>query len=413
MRNSYLIFVLAVCFMQHSVAQENSIVYDKGTGMEISANNGDYLFKIGGFIQPAVKSVSDGILSFEDTKSEQIFKSKASVFMLSGTMKNEKLRFLIMTDFSLDTPMQEAWVAYDFSKNASITFGQMLSFTNNREMMYRENNLQMNDRSALSQSFSNSGREFGVFVQTHFDSPIGAFAPMLALTSGDGKNSFGNDSRDVDKGKYKFGGRIDYYPFGSFSAGNQSTSSDIIKENKLKWVLGAAGSVNNGASNEVGEGHGNFILYDGNGLESFPNYNKLYFDSLMKFNGLSLLFEYVNSWADSLDEIYTSNGANGLNNADLILLPTQISNYMVLGNQYNFQLGYLTNSGVSIDVRFGESTPEFEANQNSILAANKIFAAGLTKYISKNIKFQLLYNNTKYDSGISTTSAEVLMQIVF
>ena len=114
-----------------------------------------------------------------------------------------------------------------------------------------------------------------------------------------------------------------------------------------------------------------------------------------------------------MDEIYTSNGANGLNNADLILLPTQISNYMVLGNQYNFQLGYLTNSGVSIDVRFGESTPEFEANQNSILAANKIFAAGLTKYISKNIKFQLLYNNTKYDSGISTTSAEVLMQIVF
>lgn len=413
MRNSYLIFVLAVCFVQHNLAQENSIVYDKVTGIEISANDGDYLFKIGGFIQPAVKSVSDGVLSFEDTKSEQIYKSKASVFMLSGTMKNEKLRFMIMTDFSLDTPMQEAWVAYDFSKNASITFGQMLSFTNNREMMYRENNLQMNDRSALSQSFSNSGREFGVFVQTHFDSPIGAFAPMLALTSGDGKNSFGNDSRDVDKGKYKFGGRIDYYPFGSFSAGNQSTSSDIIKENKLKWVLGAAGSVNNGASNEVGEGHGNFILYDGNGLESFPNYNKLYFDSLMKFNGLSLLFEYVNSWADSLDEIYTSNGANGLNNADLILLPTQISNYMVLGNQYNFQLGYLTNSGVSIDVRFGESTPEFEANQNSILAANKIFAAGLTKYISKNIKFQLLYNNTKYDSGISTTSAEVLMQIVF
>ena len=96
MRNSYLIFVLAVCFVQHNLAQENSIVYDKVTGMEISANDGDYLFKIGGFIQPAVKSVSDGVLSFEDTKSEQIYKSKASVFMLSGTMKNEKLRFMII-----------------------------------------------------------------------------------------------------------------------------------------------------------------------------------------------------------------------------------------------------------------------------------------------------------------------------
>ena len=85
----------------------------------------------------------------------------------------------------------------------------------------------------------------------------------------------------------------------------------------------------------------------------------------------------------------------------------------VLGNQYNFQLGYLTNNGLSIDIRYGESTQEFEANQNSILEASKNFAAGLTKYFNNNIKLQFLYNNTKYDYGIKTTSAEVLMQIVF
>ena len=185
--------MVLICFFQKTTAQ-NSVLYDKGKGLEISANNREYLFNIGGFIQPAYRSNTyDGNFSISSSNSENFYKSKASVFTFGGEMKKEKLSFFMMTDFSLDEPLQEAWLSYHLSDNTSITFGQMLSFTNNREMMYRENNLQMNDRSLLSENFSNSGREFGVFLKTQINSSIGEVVPMFALTSGDGKNSFGND----------------------------------------------------------------------------------------------------------------------------------------------------------------------------------------------------------------------------
>ena len=413
MKNSCLIIVVLICFFQKTTAQ-NSALYDKGKGLEISTNNREYLFNIGGFIQPAYRSNTyDGNFSISSSNSENFYKSKASVFTFGGEMKKEKLSFFMMSDFSLNEPLQEAWLSYHLSDNTCITFGQMLSFTNNREMMYRENNLQMNDRSLLSENFSNSGREFGVFIKTQINSSIGEIVPMFALTSGDGKNSFGNDSRDVDKGKYKLGGRIDYFPFGKFSNGNMNTSSDIVGEEKVKLVFGIAGSVNNGASNNVGEGHGDFILYDSAGLESFPDYNQIYFDALFKYAGFSFLFEYVDSSVGGIDEIYINNGVDGSNNAELILSPTQISNYMVLGEQFNTQMGYVTNFDLSFDLRYGQSNPEFGNNEESILAETKNFGIGLTKFFGNNIKVQAMYNETNLKNGNNFTTGEILMQVIF
>ena len=372
------------------------------------------MFNIGGFIQPSYRSnTNDGNFSTSSSNSENFYRSKASVFTFGGKMKKEKLSFFMMSDFSLDDPLQEAWLSYHFSQSTSLTFGQMLSFTNNREMMYRENNLQMNDRSILSQNFSSSGREFGIFLKTQINSSVGEIIPMFALTSGDGKNSFGNDSRDVDKGKYKLGGRIDYFPLGKFSRGNMNTSSDIVGEEKVKLVFGIAGSINNGASNKIGEGHGDFILYDSNGLESFPDYNQIYLDVLFKYAGFSFLFEYVDSSADGIDEIYTNTGDDGSINAELILSPTQISNYMVLGEQFNTQIGYVTNFDLSFDLRYGQSKPEFGNNADSILAQTKNFGIGITKFFGNSIKFQLMYNETQPEIGDNLSTGEILMQIIF
>ena len=54
------------------------------------------------------------------------------------------------------------------------------------------------------------------------------------------------------------GGRLDFYPLGKFSENNNQSIADFIGEDKLKLVLGVAGSINDGASNQVGEGHGDF-----------------------------------------------------------------------------------------------------------------------------------------------------------
>ena len=76
--------------------------------------------------------------------------------------------------------------------------------------------------------------------------------------------------------------------------------------------MGIAGSINKGASNAVGEGHGNFLLYDANLDNNLPDYNQLYADVLLKYDGFSFMAEYVNSTAGNLDLVYTDANATQL-----------------------------------------------------------------------------------------------------
>lgn len=391
------------------IAQNSSINYIEGEGISFLTNEGEYSFNIGGYIQPSYRSESlDGKLLSKD--SDNIFMSKKSVFFLKGLMKNEKLSFMLSANFSSENPLDEAWVSYKINKSLSLFFGQMLSFTNNRELMFREDKIQMNDRSMLSSTFSNTGREFGFFIKTKLKSPIGLLVPMFALSSGDGINSFGNDSRDPDRGSFKFGGRLDLYPFGMFAENNDNSTVDFFGENELKVVFGLAASLNDGASNEVGEGHADFVLYDNLGLEDFPDFNQIYFDALLKYKRASLLIEYVDSYASDIDEIYTLNPIeNGISNA--ILNPSEISKFLVIGDQLNIQLGYLSKSMVSFDLRYGKAIPEFLV-ENSILKKFENYSLGISKYINKNVKIQALYNRNKFELN-EDNYAELLIQVSF
>ena len=409
MKNKYIFTIIFISFFQFLIAQNDPIKYIGGEGLSLSTNEGNYSFNIGGYIQPSYRSESLNNSLFS-SKSDNIYRSNNSVFFLKGQMKNEKLSFMLSANLSKNEPLDEAWVSYEISDDFSLSFGQMLSFINNKELMFREDKIQFNHRSILSDLFSNSGREFGVFVKSKINSPLGLFIPMISLSSGDGINSFGNDSRDPDKGSFKFGGRLDFYPLGKFSENNDQSIVDFIGEDKLKFVLGVAGSINDGASNQVGEGHADFILYDNTGLEKYPDLNQIYFDALLKYKGASLLIEYVDSSAGDIDEIYTSNPIeNGISNS--ILDPGQISSYLILGNQYNIQFGYLTKSNLSFDFRYGKSTPEY-LSESSILKDLENYSFGISKYISSSIKVQALYNNTKFEID-EIKYAEVLFQISF
>ena len=99
-------------------------------------------------------------------------------------------------------------------------------------------------------------------------------------------------------------GRLDFYPFGYFSEGNHWQVCDIKREKELKLVFGIASSYNDGASNNVGEGHGDFFLYNVNGDIQLPDYRQLYIDLLLKFRGFSFLGEYASATASSLEQIY-------------------------------------------------------------------------------------------------------------
>jgi hypothetical protein len=380
---------------------KNKADYKLGSGLNFSFNEGAYQFGISGFIQPGF--LSERTSGFDDVNQ---FRSKRTFLQFDGKALKEKVSFFVQLDFSLSNPLMDAWLAYEPIEQVKISFGQKQTFVNNREMFYREDRLQFVNRSFLSQNFSETGREFGVFVESKFEFAGIGVAPMAALTSGDGRNSFGEDSRDSDIGGLKVGGRLDIYPLGYFSPGNELTSVDLEREERLKFVIGVAGSQNYGASGPTGESHGDFFLYDTDGNSSLPDYAQIYVDLLAKYKGFSFLAEYANASASGIDEVYLDTNAND------ILAPGQISEFLTLGDSYNFQVGYVTKNGYSFDVSFNSTTPEFD-NGMSVINDFNATTLGFTKYFYGNsLKLQASYSIINPSVGENTNQFELIFQIV-
>jgi hypothetical protein len=134
----------------------------------------------------------------------------------------------------------------------------------------------------------------------------------------------------------------------------------------------------------------------------------LYLDLLVKYSGFSLLLEYVNASADNLDLLYTDESAS------TILVPGQISDFLILGDSYNIQTGYVTNNGLSLDFRFESSTPEFNSNTSSILNDANSYTFGLTKYFdNNNLKMQASYSKLDLKNDSNQSFGEFLIQVIF
>ena len=407
---SFLITIFITTFITAQESSQNKSDFDFGNGVSLSFEDGDYNFSINGYIKPTyvyneMTSIVDGGTINEFNRQ---FKSKNSVLEISGNAKKEKVSFSIRMDYSLSNPLLEAWVGYHPSKSVNVYFGQKNSFLNNREMIFNEDILQFTDRSLLSQNHTNSyGQEFGLFIETTFGEEF-ILSPKFAVTSGDGRNSFGEDSRDSDLGGVKFGARLDLYPFGNFSEGNEG-SVDLVGEQKLIMELGFAYSKNIGTSHRTGNGHGDIMFYDADGNNNLPDYEKIFVDLLLKYKGFSFLAEYADAAASGLNQTYTDTFN--------LLIPQQISEYLVLGSSYNFQLGYIFQNDIGIDFRYEFSTPEFtnEINnpyENSILQDFENMSFGISKYFdNNNLKIQIGASSIKYFYGNETTIAELVCQI--
>jgi len=407
---SFLITIFITTFITAQESSQNKSDFDFGNGVSLSFEDGDYNFSINGYIKPTyvyneMTSIVDGG-TINDFNRQ--FKSKNSVLEISGNAKKEKVSFSIMMDYSLSDPLLEAWVGYHPSKSVNVYFGQKNTFLNNREMIFNEDILQFTDRSLLSQNHTNSyGQEFGLFIETTFGEEF-ILSPKFAVTSGDGRNSFGEDSRDSDLGGVKFGARLDLYPFGNFSKGNEG-SVDLVGEQKLIMELGFAYSKNIGTSHRTGNGHGDIMFYDADGNNNLPDYEKIFIDLLLKYKGFSFLAEYADAAASGLNETYTDTFN--------LLIPKQISEYLVLGSSYNFQLGYVFQNDIGIDFRYEFSTPEFtneinNAYENSILQDFENMSLGISKYFdNNNLKIQVGASSIKYFYGNETTIAELVCQI--
>ena len=408
------IILLSISYVFSQESERNNASFSLGDGISFSFNEGDYEFNIYGFIKPTYIYNDEKIYSADGEYSNVFrqFKSQNSNLFFTGFAKDEKLSFTIQMDYSSSNPLVEAFIGYHFNEKTTLYFGQMLVNHNNLEMTYNEDRLRFTNRGILSQTYTDNGEEFGLFFETSFGKSI-IFKPTLAITSGDGKNSFGDDSRDSDKGGVKFGSRINIFPFGDFSIGNRLSTVDLIHEERPKVQIGFAYSKNMGASNKVGDGHGDFILYDDSGDELFPDYSQLFLDLNLKYKGFSLVLEYADAYASGLDQIYTDPNAFNL------LIPQQISEYLVVGDGQGIQFGYFTKNGISIDLIYENLNPEFDSYGSSILRKSSNMGVGISKYLAgNNLKIQASLFKTGYENLNNLNddefmSGSFLVQIAF
>ncbi len=388
------LFLISISYAFTQDFERNSTSFSLGDGISFSFNEGDYEFNIFGFIKPTYIYNDEEIYTSDGEFSNvyRQFKSQNSNLFFTGYAKEEKLSFTIQMDYSSNNPLVEAFIGYHFNDKTSLYFGQMQVGHNNLEMAHNEDQLRFTDRGLISRTYTENGEEFGLFFETSFGKSI-VFKPTVAITSGDGKNSFGDDSRDSDKGGVKFGSRINVLPLGDFSSGNRQSTVDIVREEKPKVQIGVAYSKNIGASNQVGDGHGDFILYDDSGDELFPDYSQLFIDLNLKYKGFSILLEYADSFASGLNQIYTDPNAFNL------LIPQQISEYLVVGDSQGIQFGYFSKNGISFDLIYENLNPEFDSFGSSILRKSSNMGVGISKYLAgNNLKIQASLFKTDYEN---------------
>ncbi|MEO1232874.1 MAG: hypothetical protein AAFZ18_28670 [Myxococcota bacterium] len=381
----------------------NQARFELGQGLRFRFDEGRHSIALGGFIQPFIGlDARNG-----DSDPDLFLNSRRSHLYLEGSFFDGRIDYFFQGDFSRTAPLLDAWLGYNAGSWLSVSIGQRQNLSQNREMLHMESQLSFVDRSLLSRTFSESGRELGAFVVASIELGPMLIRPQGSATSGDGRNSFGVDSRDRDLGGLKWGGRLDVLPFGDFSPGNRRGVVDLVHEPRLKIVVGAAGSYNDGASHEKGAGHGDFALFNADGALQLPDYVQLYADLLAKYRGFSLLVEGANATATSLQGSFTNEAGT------TPLFATEISDLLVLGNAFNAQIGYFFGFGLGVDVRYTRLFGEFDDRPSALLLDTTGYGAGAALYLMEQaFKAQFNYERVERRGAEPLNRVALLIQVI-
>lgn len=416
-----LITGLMLSVLVFGLSAQSSSNFEMGKGLNLSLNNGDYTFSLGGNMKPTYGYMRDTSALIS---SKHRFNMQQAQFSLLGHGKNEKLTFYILADFVQTWSLLEAWAGFDLMNNQLfISAGQKLVNTNNKELNRHQNYFQFVNPSLVSLNFANLGREFGLFIEGNFEIGSLVIKPSLNITSGDGINSFGNGTTDrFDYGGAKLGGRLELLPLGNFSDDNDFLGADLAREKNPKFSIGGSFSTNQGASEQVGEGHGYFLFYsqiDENGVfrNAYPNYQKIYADFVFKYNGFNAGFEYVNSFGTEIKGLYTD--ADPVSQTPIY--QSDIAKYLTLGNGFNIQAGYLLKSNWSFDARYTQVSPEFADEGLSILTNQEELTFGISKFLKgQAMKIQVNGGFLTFDQYNGNTfieqrdfTASTALQVIF
>lgn len=410
-----IIKIISIGFLILSVgfvsAQELKLdTYKFGEGLNFRGEN-DYKIQLSGYIQPYAETKN--YTREEDAPLETRFRMRRLRLRVDGNSGNKRLSYRLQVDLSGSSEIEDANanflldanVSYDISSRIKATFGQRAPFTDNRELFMASNTLQLVERSRLTSAFATI-REFGLFLEGNFKTGGGTYMkPYLVVTNGDGGNVFNRD-----RGGLKVGGRLDFLPFGLFTNFGQFRQADVVRENTPKLVIGGNFSVNNGVSSRRGRESGSILYLDVNNEELLPDFTKQGVDFLFKYKGFSAIGEYVKTKASVPGGITQRIREDGSVSTNFDVNGNQdIENYvkgrMMLGEAYNFQMGYIFKNGFSVDGRYTHLNADTHSFLNNATFYNRpdYYTVGISKYLSRDYgaKIQASHTFVNANNGIN------------
>lgn len=281
--------------------------------------------------------------------------------------------------------IRDAVVFYRPNKNWNIGFGQT-KLPGNRQRVNSSGGLQLTDRTINNARFT-IDRDFGFQVHNmnEFKDKF-SYNFKAAISSGEGRNS-----TDKPDDGIAVTGKAELFPFGAFSKDGTYFEGDIAREKKPKLMISGAFQQNNHARRTQGQ--------LGNDLFEQRTMKSVLLDAMFKYNGWAAMTSFMSRT--------TKQNAVTINPLDI-----SDSNYVFVGNGFDYQLSYNTKTNYEF---IGRYSIQKVGEDIKILAPNtKQFSLGLTKYIwehSFKVQGEINYDILNFYDGTSKNNWYLRFQV--
>ena len=246
----------------------------------------------------------------------------------------------------------DAHITYNFYKGFSVRFGQG-KLAGNRERVISSGNLQFVDRSRLNSRFNIDRDVFLRLMHKHTLGDNFIVKESASIQSGEGKNHTTGFN-----GGFGYTFRMEFLPFGSFQSKGDYVGSSIKRESKPKLSLGFTYDTNRNAARERGQ-NGSFITdQEGSILdeELLSNLNTFFADLMFKYQGLSIMCEYVDKVRSSDPDVID------------LFVP------YFTGSSYNLSAGYMFSNNMEVALRYTDVSADIATDENHYtIGINKFF----------------------------------------
>ncbi|OOV28600.1 hypothetical protein BXU11_01220 [Flavobacterium sp. LM5] len=422
--NHYLIVLLCFVFGASTYAQDDDKDnYDNDEDINLDSSSSIVRLKRNYNIGDGINFISENGSSMNITQSVQSlylmntsddfetmnsqFRIRRARMKVSGNLFDKKLYYRIRLNFASDYQsttsgnrsfnnlLQDAYIEYRPAKGHRINFGLRADYLDSRETRIEGEVLGFIERSELSSAFD-AIFDYGIRYQGQFRIGGQLFKPYVSITTGEGQSGL-----TKNYGGFKYGARLDYLPFGSFSKLGEFYMEDLAREKKPKLVLGAVYSYNDGQTSAKGTNGGRYLYGDANQNIVLPDYQKFGVDYMFKYRGFYSLGSYFMTQASVPNNIAGEFSLSG-KFTPYTGTPEEAKNKVLsrlnLGSGFNVQAGYLLPSNWSFGVRYTQLYQDEVSN--SFDTYDKNYSLVATKYLAgHDLKIQTEIGKSNIKGG--------------